>query len=76
VTLAKKYWQGYIKDYEGASPMECVVHPGVCYIDIPNTIRRQKEVRTHRFPSTHAVWRLTRVVCACAVCVCVRADSA
>jgi hypothetical protein len=44
VTLAKKYWQGYIKDYEGASPMECVVHPGVSYVDIPNIIRRQKEV--------------------------------
>lgn len=43
VTLAKKYWQGYIKDYEGASPMECVVHPGVSYVDIPNIVRRQKE---------------------------------
>jgi histone acetyltransferase len=70
VTLAKKYWQGYIKDYEGASPMECVVHPGVCYIDIPNTIRRQKEVRTHRF-LLHACGLETNAcrVCVCGVCV-------
>jgi len=43
VTLAKRYWQGYIKDYEGASPMECVVHPAVSYTDVPNTVQRQKE---------------------------------
>jgi hypothetical protein len=59
VTLAKKYWQGYIKDYEGASPMECVVHPGVSYVDIPNIVRRQKEVPP---------LRACRVVCV----VCVR----
>ncbi len=63
VTLAKKYWQGYIKDYEGASPMECVVHPGVSYVDIPNIIRRQKEVPPPaRVVSCRAVCGVCRAV--------------
>lgn len=36
-------WHGYIKDYEGGTLMECRIHPGINYSDIPGLVRRQKE---------------------------------
>lgn len=44
ITMLKRDWSGYIKDYEGAFLMECKVDPNVCYVDIPNMIQQQRLV--------------------------------
>ena len=45
ITLPKEQWQGYIKDYESATLMECVLHKNVSdYTDVPSTVRKQKEM--------------------------------
>lgn len=43
VTLAPKRWKGYIKDYDGGTLMECVIHSKMNYLEVKDVIRRQKE---------------------------------
>eukprot|EP00878_Enallax_costatus_P006283 GHUV01006587.1.p1 GENE.GHUV01006587.1~~GHUV01006587.1.p1 ORF type:complete len:451 (+),score=121.80 GHUV01006587.1:320-1672(+) len=43
ITLPRERWVGYIKDYDGGTLMECILHAKVPYIDLVNTIRIQKE---------------------------------
>lgn len=42
ITLPFERWQGYIKDYDGVTLMECVLHPKVNYLNIPMLLKAQK----------------------------------
>lgn len=42
ITLKKERWQGYIKDYDGVTLMECILHPRVDYLNIPMLLKAQK----------------------------------
>lgn len=42
ITLPLERWQGYIKDYEGVTLMECVLLPKVDYLNIPMMLKTQK----------------------------------
>jgi histone acetyltransferase len=42
ITLPFDRWQGYIKDYDGVTLMECVLHPRVDYLNIPMLLKAQK----------------------------------
>lgn len=43
ISLPRDVYQGFIKDYEHASPMECVIHPQVPYLSMPSTVRIQRK---------------------------------
>lgn len=45
ITLTKKFYRGYIKDYEGATLMGCELNPKIQYTDFSYVIRKQKEVK-------------------------------
>lgn len=40
--MPKDRWQGYIKDYDGGTLMECYIHPTLPYPSIPDMIDAQK----------------------------------
>lgn len=42
ITLPFETWQGYIKDYDGVTLMECILHPKVDYLNIPMLLKAQK----------------------------------
>lgn len=42
ITLPFEKWQGYIKDYDGVTLMECVLHARVDYLNIPQLLKAQK----------------------------------
>lgn len=42
ITLPFNQWQGYIKDYDGVTLMECILHPKVDYLNIPMLLKAQK----------------------------------
>lgn len=42
ITLPKEKWQGYIKDYDGVTLMECILHANVDYLNIPMLLKAQK----------------------------------
>lgn len=42
ITLPFDRWQGYIKDYDGVTLMECILHPRVDYRNIPMLLKAQK----------------------------------
>jgi len=44
IHLSRQTYQGYIKDYEGATLMGCELHPTIVYTEFTSVIRRQKEV--------------------------------
>lgn len=46
VTLDRSRWVGFIKDYDGGTPMECVINPKVDYLDVPSMVKRQREVHS------------------------------
>ena len=37
-------WKGYIKDYNGSTMMQCIIHKDIDYVNISQTIRSQKDV--------------------------------
>ncbi|KAL9261128.1 Histone acetyltransferase GCN5-like protein [Drosera capensis] len=43
ITLEKDRWQGYIKDYDGGSLMECKMDPKFPYTDLSTMIHRQRQ---------------------------------
>ncbi|KAI5077371.1 hypothetical protein GOP47_0007195 [Adiantum capillus-veneris] len=43
ITMEKDRWQGYIKDYDGGTFMECQLDSKLPYIDLPALIRRQRQ---------------------------------
>eukprot|EP00871_Galdieria_phlegrea_P004236 jgi/Galph1/4813/GphlegSOOS_G3447.1 len=42
ITLEKERWQGYIKDYDGVTLMECVLNSKLDYLNIPSILKAQK----------------------------------
>ncbi|XP_063694977.1 histone acetyltransferase KAT2A-like isoform X3 [Bolinopsis microptera] len=44
ITLPKHKYEGYIKDYEGATLMQCTLNPKICYKQLSKVIKRQKEI--------------------------------
>ncbi len=44
ITFDEERYKGYIKDYDGATPMECIIRPGVNYLNIPGMIKEQRKV--------------------------------
>lgn len=46
VTLDRSAWAGYIKDYEGATILQCAMLPSVDYIHVRELLNGQREVRT------------------------------
>lgn len=42
--MPKSRYLGYIKDYEGATLMECELNPRIPYTELSHIIKRQKEV--------------------------------
>lgn len=49
IGLDRSVWAGYIKDYEGGTIMHCKMLPRIRYLDVSNTLARQKEVRRLTF---------------------------
>ncbi|XP_057509353.1 histone acetyltransferase GCN5 [Actinidia eriantha] len=43
IHLEKKWWHGYIKDYDGGILMECKMDPKLPYTDLSTMIRRQRQ---------------------------------
>ncbi|CAK0784458.1 hypothetical protein CVIRNUC_007662 [Coccomyxa viridis] len=43
ITLERKRWVGWIKDYDGGTLMECVINPKLPYTDFPTLVERQRE---------------------------------
>jgi hypothetical protein len=35
-------WVGYIKDYDGGTLMECYIHPGMDYLNVPKIVAMQR----------------------------------
>lgn len=44
IGLPKEAYLGYIKDYEGATLMECELNPSIIYTQFTSVVRRQREV--------------------------------
>ncbi|KPI98197.1 Histone acetyltransferase KAT2A [Papilio xuthus] len=44
IKLPRAMYQGYIKDYEGATLMHCELNPRIVYTQFTSVIRRQKEI--------------------------------
>merc|ERR1712083_1257103 len=44
IKLSKSVYQGYIKDYEGATLMGCELNPKIVYTEFSAVVRRQKEI--------------------------------
>lgn len=42
ITLPFESWQGFIKDYDGVTLMECILHIKVDYLNIPMLLKAQK----------------------------------
>lgn len=43
ITLDRKKWMGYIKDYEGGTIMQCSMIPRIRYLEAPRMLAKQKE---------------------------------
>lgn len=44
IKVPKSRYLGYIKDYEGATLMECELNPRIPYTELSHIIKKQKEV--------------------------------
>lgn len=42
-TIKKEQWDGYLKDYDGATLLQCEIHSEIDYTDTKGMLRRQKE---------------------------------
>lgn len=42
ITLPRSYWAGYIKDYEGATIMQCTMLPRIEYLQVGHLLLKQK----------------------------------
>lgn len=46
IKVARPIYQGYIKEYDGATLMHCELHPSIVYTQFSSVIRRQKDIVT------------------------------
>ncbi|CAB4008643.1 histone acetyltransferase KAT2B-like [Paramuricea clavata] len=44
ITLARTDYHGYIKEYEGATLMHCILNPKIQYTEFSSVIKKQKEI--------------------------------
>ncbi|XP_028411557.1 histone acetyltransferase KAT2B-like [Dendronephthya gigantea] len=44
ITLARNVYHGYIKEYEGATLMHCILNPKIQYTEFSSVIKKQKEI--------------------------------
>lgn len=44
VTLPRHLWAGYIKDYEGATIMQCTMLPKIKYLEVGTLLLKQKQL--------------------------------
>ena len=44
IKIARNIYQGFIKEYEGATLMHCELHPCIIYTQFSGVIRKQKEI--------------------------------
>ncbi|KAK9754405.1 Acetyltransferase (GNAT) family [Popillia japonica] len=44
IRISRGVYQGYIKDYEGATLMHCELNPRIIYTEFTSVVRRQKEI--------------------------------
>jgi histone acetyltransferase len=44
ITLPRSVWAGYIKDYEGATIMQCTMLPRISYLDAAYMLLKQKQI--------------------------------
>lgn len=44
IKIARNIYQGFIKEYEGATLMHCELHPCIVYTQFSSVIRKQKEI--------------------------------
>lgn len=58
--MPKGRYLGYIKDYEGATLMECELNPRIPYTELSHIIKKQKEVSPGR-----GAWLLAPATPAC-----------
>lgn len=43
ITMPREQWVGYIKDYDGGTLMEYVIHPKIPYADLVNMFKASAE---------------------------------
>ena len=58
ITLERKRWMGYIKDYEGGTIMQCTMLPRVRYLEMGRMLLKQKEgvhAKIREFSKSHEV---------------------
>ena len=48
VTMRRERWQGYLKDYEGATLMECLVDPSIDYLSTRQVAEQQRKAVVHK----------------------------
>ncbi|GJP52037.1 hypothetical protein CLOM_g11149 [Closterium sp. NIES-68] len=48
ITMPKAQWEGYIKDYDGGTLMECVLEKGLPYTALPGVLLKQRQAITDR----------------------------
>ncbi|KAF8066203.1 GCN5 [Scenedesmus sp. PABB004] len=58
ITLRREAWLGYIKDYDGGTLMECVIHPKVPYADLVSLFKVQRDYldgQIRQYSNSHVV---------------------
>lgn len=58
ITLDRKVWMGYIKDYEGGTIMQCTMLPRIRYLEMGRMLLKQKEAvkaKIRAFSKSHIV---------------------
>lgn len=58
ITLEPDRWVGFIKDYDGGTLMQCVLHPKLPYANLPGMIRQQQaalDARIRQLSNSHVV---------------------
>eukprot|EP01119_Soliformovum_irregulare_P004158 TRINITY_DN15172_c0_g1_i1.p1 TRINITY_DN15172_c0_g1~~TRINITY_DN15172_c0_g1_i1.p1 ORF type:complete len:618 (-),score=145.65 TRINITY_DN15172_c0_g1_i1:16-1869(-) len=43
ISLDRQKWLGFIKDYDGGTLMECVIHPRIDYLKVPDMVGLQRK---------------------------------
>eukprot|EP00163_Fabomonas_tropica_P026823 TRINITY_DN5053_c0_g1_i1.p1 TRINITY_DN5053_c0_g1~~TRINITY_DN5053_c0_g1_i1.p1 ORF type:complete len:623 (+),score=164.61 TRINITY_DN5053_c0_g1_i1:1243-3111(+) len=59
ITLPRNRWEGWIKDYEGGTLMECCIDKDINYLTVPALVRKQKEAilaKTKGVALSHVVY--------------------
>jgi len=59
ITLDKTMYNGFIKEYEGATLMHCELNPSIRYTEFTTVVRRQKELMMRLVQKKHEQLRVT-----------------